>query len=66
MPKVSKLTQRSVETLSCPPGRKDVLVFDGELRGFGVRVTASGAKIFLAHNPAVPENAGSSLGGLVP
>jgi integrase len=47
MPRVFKLTQRLVETLACPPGRKDALVFDGELRGFGLRVTAPGAKIFL-------------------
>jgi integrase len=43
-----KLTQRSVETITCPPGKKDVLVFDSSLRGFGLRVTTTGGKTFLA------------------
>lgn len=42
-----RLTKRTVDALTCPPGRKDVLVFDADLRGFGVRVTAQGAKVFL-------------------
>jgi integrase len=53
MPKVFKLTQRSVESIACPPGKKDVLLFDGELRGFGLRVTASGGKMFLAQYTTV-------------
>jgi integrase len=48
MPRVIKLTQRSVEAITCPPGKKDALLFDGELRGFGLRVTKGGGKIFLA------------------
>ena len=48
MPRVFKLTQRTVESVSCPPGKKDILLFDGELRGFGLRVTAAGGKSFLA------------------
>jgi integrase len=48
MPKMSKLTQRSVEAVICPPGKKDALLFDRELRGFGLRVTTSGGKTFLA------------------
>jgi integrase len=43
-----KLTQRRIETLACPAGRKDMLVFDDEQRGLGVRVTAGGGKSFLA------------------
>jgi Arm DNA-binding domain len=42
-----KLTQRRIETLECPTGRKDMLVFDEEQRGLGVRVTAGGGKSFL-------------------
>jgi len=42
-----KLTQRTVEALKCPPGKKDVLVFDSELKGLGMRVTSSGGKGFL-------------------
>lgn len=43
-----KLTQRKIELLECPEGKKDALVFDDEQRGLGVRVTASGAKSYLA------------------
>ena len=39
-----KLTQRRIETLECPEGAKDVLVFDDEQRGLGVRVTRGGQK----------------------
>ena len=42
-----KLTQRRIDDLECPAGKKDVLVFDDERRGLGVRVTASG-KSYLA------------------
>jgi integrase len=41
------LTKTVVDSLTCPLGKKDILVFDGKLPGFGVRVTAQGAKIFL-------------------
>jgi integrase len=43
-----RLTQRRIEDLRCPAGRKDRLVFDDEQRGLGVRVTAAGGKTFLA------------------
>jgi hypothetical protein len=43
-----KLTQRKIENLECPPGRRDMMVFDYEQTGLGVRVTASGGKSFLA------------------
>ena len=43
-----KLTQRTVEAAKCPPGRKDRLLFDSELRGFALRVTAAGSRTFLA------------------
>jgi integrase len=48
MGKVFRLTQRTVEAAACPPGRKDALLFDGETRGFGLRITAAGSKVFLA------------------
>ena len=37
-----KLTDRTVAALACPAAKKDVLLFDADLRGFGLRVTASG------------------------
>jgi hypothetical protein len=43
-----KLTQRVIDGLKCPPGKKDILAFDNEQRGLGVRVTASGGKSFVA------------------
>ena len=43
-----KLTQRRIETLECPAGKKDALVFDDEQTGLGVRVTAGGGKSYLA------------------
>ncbi len=43
-----KLTQVRIEGLKCPPEKRDVLVFDDEQRGLGVRITASGGKTFLA------------------
>ncbi len=43
-----KLTQRRIESLKCEDGQKDMLVFDDEQRGLGVRVTAAGSKTYLA------------------
>ena len=43
-----KLTQVRIGSLKCPPGQRDMLVFDDEQRGLGVRVMASGSKTFLA------------------
>lgn len=45
---VMRLTQARITALDCPPGKRDVLVFDDEQRGLGVRVTATGGKTFLA------------------
>lgn len=42
-----KLTDRSVEDARCPAGRKDMLIFDDALKGFGLRVTAAGARVFI-------------------
>jgi len=47
-PQAVKLTQRRIEGLECPPGRKDILVFDDEQRGLAVRVMACGGKSYLA------------------
>ncbi|MDQ2802067.1 MAG: integrase family protein, partial [Pseudomonadota bacterium] len=43
-----RLTQQSVEGAVCPAGKKDVLLFDSELKGFALRVTTAGGKTFLA------------------
>lgn len=43
-----RLTERSIESLACPAGRRDMMVFDNKQSGLGVRVTASGRKTYLA------------------
>ena len=40
-----KLTKRSVEALA--PADRDVLVWDAEVPGFGVKVTPRGCKVFI-------------------
>jgi integrase len=44
---VPKLTDDFVSKLKVPPGKRDVLVFDTEVRGFGVRKFKSGKTYFL-------------------
>ncbi len=40
-----KLTKRAVESLGI--GQADILVWDDTLRGFGVKVTPKGARVYL-------------------
>jgi hypothetical protein len=42
-----KLSDRTVADATCPEGQKDTLLFDDALPGFGVRVTATGKRVFL-------------------
>jgi integrase len=42
-----KLTDRTVAAARCPDGRKDALIFDDTLKGFGLRVTAGGNRVFI-------------------
>ena len=44
----TKLTEREISRLACPPGKRDCMVFDTEQRGLAVRVVASGSKSYLA------------------
>jgi integrase len=43
---MTRLTKRSIDTLK-PDCRRDTFQWDGELRGFGVRVKPSGTKTFI-------------------
>lgn len=43
----ARLTKRLIDAFTCPPDRKDTLLFDGDVTGFALRATASGSKIFL-------------------
>ena len=42
-----RLSDAVVELATCPHGRKDVLLFDEALPGFGVRVTCKGTRTFI-------------------
>jgi integrase len=42
-----RLTEREIERLVCPAGKRDRLVFDDVQRGLAVRVTATGGKTYL-------------------
>jgi len=42
-----KISKALVEALECPPGKRDMIIFDTEITGFGVRVTEAGRKRFL-------------------
>jgi integrase len=46
--KEMQLTLNRIDGLKCSPGKHDMLVFDDEQRGLGVRVTATGSKTYLA------------------
>ena len=43
-----KLTERVIEKLECPPGKRDRLVFDDVQRGLAVRITSTGSRSYLA------------------
>jgi integrase len=42
-----KLTEDQIRKLTCPPGKKDILVFDEVQRGLALRISATGSKTFL-------------------
>jgi hypothetical protein len=43
-----RLTVELLESLRCPDGRRDKMIFDDKQHGLGVRVTSSGRKTYLA------------------
>jgi Arm DNA-binding domain len=42
-----KLTDASIRAIAPVPPKTEIIVFDDELPGFGVRVRASGLKVFI-------------------
>jgi integrase len=42
-----KFSDRFIDSLSCPPNKKDCLVFDKDVKGLGLRITVTGNKHFL-------------------
>jgi integrase len=43
-----RLTKRLIDAIATPEGGRDVIVWDDELSGFGLRVRASGARTYVA------------------
>jgi hypothetical protein len=43
-----RLSVEFLDSLHCPEGRRDKMVFDDKQSGLGVRVTSSGRKTYLA------------------
>src|SRR3546814_12662436 len=43
---ILKLTKRAIDTL-VPPKAKQIILWDTEVKGFGLRIMASGIKIFV-------------------
>ena len=41
------LTERSIDAIICPQGKKQAFIWDEQLKGFGLRVTAGGSKAFI-------------------
>src|SRR5436190_6406686 len=42
-----KLTQASIDRLALPPGKSDLVVFDDDVPGFGLRLRAGGSRTFI-------------------
>ena len=42
-----KLNQRTADTLALPEGKRDMIVFDEALPGFGLRIREGGSRIFV-------------------
>lgn len=57
-----RLSQKEVERAMCPSGRKDRLLFDRDMPGFGIRVGANGVKTFIAQYTAAGKKRRIALG----
>lgn len=42
-----KFTKPGIDALTCPPGKRDAMFTDSEVKGFAIRVNATGSKTFL-------------------
>lgn len=42
-----RLIKSEIDAAACPPDRRDVLLFDDDLTGFALRITSTGARIFI-------------------
>ncbi|MBC8012879.1 MAG: DUF4102 domain-containing protein, partial [Methyloceanibacter sp.] len=51
-----KLTQESVERLRLPSGKDEIIYFDDQMPGFGVRLRAGGSKRWLIQYRIAPRS----------
>jgi hypothetical protein len=42
-----KFGKRQIDDLTCPPTRRELVLFDDDVKGLGLRVTSAGAKVFM-------------------
>jgi integrase len=42
-----RLEKSEIDALACPPGKREIMAFDDDLRGFAIRVASSGEKVFV-------------------
>ena len=61
-----KLTEPAVAKITVPPGKRDVLVFDDALPGFGVRAFSSGKRSYFVKYTVGTQQRKLSLGAAVP
>jgi integrase len=47
-----KLTRATIDTIQLPPGRRDMIVFDDTLPGFGLRIRAGGSRKWIVQYEA--------------
>ena len=58
----TKLTETIVASATCPVGKPDVVLFDSVLPGFGLRVTAGGARTFVLQYKALGKRRRVTIG----
>jgi integrase len=61
-----KLTEPTVAKITVPPGKRDVLIFDDTLPGFGVRAFSSGKRSYFVKYTVGTQQRKLSLGAAVP
>jgi hypothetical protein len=57
-----KLTKATIASLTLPVGKQDVIVFDDELRGFGLRKRATGNDVWVVQYQLGPQQRRLTLG----
>ena len=44
---VTRITKRTVDTVHCPPGKRNVCLWDDTVKGFGLVITSNGARTYV-------------------